>query len=106
MLMHNLLNSLFNRIRNLCHDVYFGSNTLIRDSDWHLSDTRSAEPRPVHIGDNVWLGYGFVAMKGVSIGKNSVIAVGSIVTKDIPPNVVAAGNPCKVIKQIGLADKQ
>jgi acetyltransferase-like isoleucine patch superfamily enzyme len=84
----------------LGNNVRCGANTLITDSDWHLNDPRSLYPKPVNIGDNVWLGYGVVVLKGVTIGENSVIGAGSVVTKDIPGNVIAAGNPCKVIKPI------
>lgn len=80
-------------------NVRCGANTLITDSDWHLDDPRSGESKPVHIGDNVWLGYGVVVMKGVTIGENSVIGLNSIVTKNIPANCIAAGSPCKIIKQ-------
>lgn len=59
----------------------------------------------VHIGDNVWIGAGCVILPGVTIGENSVIGAGSIVTKDIPANVVAVGNPCRVIREIGERDK-
>lgn len=79
-----------------------GANVLITDGDWHLDDPRVSEPKPVFIGDNVWLGYGAVVMKGVTIGKNTIIGINSVVTKDIPANVVAAGNPCKVIKKLEL----
>lgn len=77
-----------------------GANTLITDTDWHLDDNRAGEPKPVIIGENVWLGEGVKVLKGVTIGDNTVIGAGSIVTKSIPSNVIAAGNPCKVIKQI------
>ncbi len=80
--------------------VKCGSNTLITDSDWHLDDSRANESAPVEIGKNVWLGEGVKVLKGVTIGDNSVIGAGSVVTKDIQPNVIAAGNPCKVIKKI------
>lgn len=60
---------------------------------------------PIHIGTNCWLGAGVVVMPGVTIGDNTVIGAGSIVTKDIPANVVAYGNPCKVQRQIGEKDK-
>jgi len=55
---------------------------------------------PVTIGSNVWIGGGSIILQGVTIGDNSVIAAGSVVTKSIPANVLAAGNPCKVIRSI------
>ena len=61
---------------------------------------------PVHIGRNCWLGAGVIVMPGVTIGDNSVIGAGSVVTKDIPANVVAVGNPCKVMRPIGEHDRQ
>jgi acetyltransferase-like isoleucine patch superfamily enzyme len=82
------------------NNVKCGANTLITDSDWHLNDPRVGEPRPIFINDNVWLGYGVIVMKGVTIGENSIIGAGSVVTKSIPANVIAGGNPCVVIKTI------
>lgn len=61
---------------------------------------------PVHIGRNCWLGAGVVVLPGVTIGDNTVIGAGSIVTKDIPPNVVAVGNPCRVMRPINDRDKE
>ena len=61
---------------------------------------------PVHIGQNCWLGAGVIVMPGVKIGDNSVIGAGSVVTKDIPANVVAVGNPCRVLREIGEKDRQ
>ncbi len=58
----------------------------------------------VHIGNNVWIGAGAVILPGVSIGDDSVIGAGSVVTKDIPAGVVAAGNPCRVLRPIGERD--
>lgn len=55
---------------------------------------------PVHIGRNVWIGSGAMIMPGVNIGDNSIIGAGSVVTKDIPSNVIAFGNPCKVKRPI------
>lgn len=81
-------------------NVRCGANTLITDSDWHLDDPRSGEPKSIYIEKNVWLGVNVTVMKGVRIGENSVIGAGSVVTKDVPANVVAAGNPCLVIKQL------
>lgn len=60
--------------------------------------------RDVVIGDNVWLGAGVIIVPGVHIGKNAVIGAGSIVTKDIPENVLAVGNPAHVIRQIEKTD--
>ena len=59
---------------------------------------------PVIIGNNVWIGGNVVINPGITIGENSVIGSGSVVTKDIPSNVVAAGNPCKVLRAISDAD--
>ena len=81
-------------------NVRCGANTLITDSDWHLDDPRAGESKPVYIEENVWLGVNVTVLKGVRIGKNSVIGAGSVVTKDIPENVIAGGNPCKVLKLI------
>ena len=61
---------------------------------------------PVHIGKNCWLGAGVIVLPGVSIGDNTVIGAGSIVTKDIPANVVAIGNPCRVMRSIGQHDRE
>jgi galactoside O-acetyltransferase len=61
---------------------------------------------PVVIEDNVWLGIGVIVHPGVTIGRNSVIGSGSVVTKDIPADVVAVGNPCKVLRKITERDKE
>ena len=61
---------------------------------------------PVHIGRNCWIGAGAVIMPGVTIGDNSVIGADSVVTKDIPPNVVAYGNPCRVAREINEHDRE
>ena len=61
---------------------------------------------PVRIGNNVWIGAGAVILPGITIGDNSVIGAGSIVTKDIPANVVAVGNPCRVLREINERDKE
>lgn len=60
----------------------------------------------VHIGKNVWIGAGAIIVPGVTIGDNSVIGAGSVVTKDIPANVVAVGNPCRVMREISDHDKE
>lgn len=61
---------------------------------------------PVHIGKNCWIGAGAIILPGVTIGDNSVIGAGSVVTKDIPSNVVAVGNPCRVMREINERDRE
>lgn len=61
---------------------------------------------PVHIGRNCWIGAGAIILPGITIGDNTVVGAGSVVTKDLPPNVIAAGNPCKVMRWIGQRDKE
>lgn len=79
-----------------------------------LTPTHPIDPQPrrdkleaaqsITLGDNVWLGGGVIVCPGVTIGDNSVIGAGSVVTKDIPANVVAVGNPARVIREIGPDD--
>lgn len=61
---------------------------------------------PVHIGKNCWIGAGAVIVPGVTIGDNTVIGAGSVVTKDIPSNVVAVGNPCKILREVNDHDRE
>ena len=61
---------------------------------------------PVHIGKNCWIGANAVVLPGITIGDNVVIGAGSVVTKDIPSNVVAAGNPCRVLRQVSEHDRE
>ena len=61
---------------------------------------------PVRIGKNCWLGAGVIVLPGVTIGDNVVVGAGSVVTKDLPDNVVAVGNPCKVLREINDHDKE
>lgn len=61
---------------------------------------------PIHVGDNVWIGSAVQIMPGITIGSNSVIGAGSVVTGDIPANVVAYGVPCKVMREIGEKDEK
>ena len=76
--------------------IYIGSYTMIG----HQFNM------PVHIGENCWIGAGALIMPGVTIGDNSVIGTGSVVTKDIPANVVAYGNPCRVAREISEHDRE
>lgn len=61
---------------------------------------------PVHIGRNCWIGAGAIILPGITIGDNVVIGAGSVVTKDLPSNVVAVGNPCKVLREINEHDRE
>lgn len=118
------------------HHVHFGSNiyanfglTLVDDGHIYIGDCVMFGPhvtvatanhpvnpelrlkayqynRDVHIGNNVWIGAGTVIVPGVTIGENSVIGAGSVVTKDIPANVVAVGNPCRIMREIGERDRE
>ena len=82
--------------------VMLANGAYITDSDWHTIYDRMVrtDPAPVHIGDNVWLGDGSTVLKGVTVGENSVIAARSVVTRDVPANVVVAGNPAKIVKEL------
>ena len=60
---------------------------------------------PVTIGDNVWIGGGVTIIGGVTIGKNAVVAAGSVVIRDVPPDTLVAGNPARVVRKLGPADK-
>lgn len=69
------------------------------------SRRRDVYSKPIHICKNVWIGTGATVTQGVTIGENSIIAAGAVVTKDTPPNVIAAGIPAKVIREIDKEDK-
>lgn len=90
--------------------VMFGPNVTVATAghpvDPELRRQVAQFNMPIHIGNNVWIGAGSVLLPGVSIGDNSVIGAGSIVTKDIPSNVVAVGNPCRVLREIGEHDRE
>ena len=117
------------------HHVHLGNNvytnfnlTLVDDTHIYIGDCTMIGPNvtiataghpiepglrsrlqynmPVHIGKNCWLGAGVIVMPGVTIGDNTVIGAGSIVTRDIPANVVAVGNPCRVMRSVGERDRQ
>lgn len=87
-----------------CADIYGFSFDKCGGSFWRAKTDGSFEfcktrTAPVIIGDNVWIGGGAIILPGVTIGNNVVIGVGSVVTKDIPDNLIAVGNPCRVIKE-------
>ena len=92
-------------------NVLMGANTLITDYDWHNISTSERHQKctsyaPVKVEKNVWLGLNVIVLKGVTIGKNSVIGANSVVVKDIPENSVAAGNPCKVIRRTDIKEPE
>ena len=87
----------------------FGPNVTIATAGHPIEPGLRKEPilqynKDVHIGSNVWIGSGALIMPGVSIGDNTVIGAGSVVTKDIPSDVVAYGNPCRVIRPVKEQD--
>ncbi len=94
--------------------IYVGDNTMFGP---HVTVATAGHPilpelrekgyqynAPVHIGKNCWLGAGVIVVPGVTIGNNVVVGAGSVVTKDVPDNVVAVGNPCKVLREINEHD--
>ena len=95
-------------------EIYVGNNVLFAPNVILASGTHPIHPGlrsrqaqynlPIHIGNNVWIGANSVILPGVNIGDNSVIGAGSVVTKDIPANVIAVGNPCKVLRKIDEND--
>ena len=87
----------------LGNGVMLANGAYVTDSDWHTIHDRTVRaetPTPVHIGENVWLGDNSVVLKGVTIGENSVIAARAVVTRDVPANVVVAGNPARVVREL------
>ncbi|MBQ9083913.1 MAG: sugar O-acetyltransferase [Clostridia bacterium] len=118
------------------HHVHFGNNvyanfnlTLVDDTHIYVGDCTMFGPNvtiataghpilpelraqgyqynaPVRIGRNCWLGAGVIVVPGVTIGDNVVVGAGSVVTKDLPDNVVAVGNPCRVLRPVGEKDRQ
>lgn len=93
-----------------CNQVFIGNNVLLAPkvqiyTAYHPLDAETRRSgwemaAPITIGDDVWVGGGTIICPGVTIGNNTTIGAGSVVTKDIPANVVAAGNPCRVIRNL------
>ena len=91
-----------NRIE-IGHGCMLASSVYITDADWHGVYDRVDTPganAPVVLADNVWVGDSAVICKGVTIGCNSIVGAGAVVTKDVPDNVIVAGNPATVVKQL------
>jgi maltose O-acetyltransferase len=90
--------------------VTIGEDVQVGPNVQFLTATHPVEPtarrakfesaKPITIGDNVWLGGGVIILPGINIGENAVVGAGAVVTKDIPANVVAVGNPARVIRQL------
>lgn len=95
-------------------DIFVGNNVLFGPNVTVSAGTHPIHPElrskqaqynvSIHIGNNVWVGASSVILPGVHIGDNSVIGAGSVVIKDIPANVVAVGNPCRVLREINEND--
>jgi len=93
-----------------CNEVHIGEGVLFGPNvqvyaAYHPTDPKTRKAgleaaAPVHIGDNVWIGGAAIIGGSVHIGENTVVGAGSVVVKDLPANVVAAGNPCKVLKRL------
>lgn len=91
-------------------NVMFAPNvslyTVGHPLDAELRNTGWEQTKPITIGNNVWIGGNVVILPGVTIGDNVVVGAGSVVSKDIPPNVLALGNPCRVVREITLQDRE
>ena len=106
----NMKNHMLNRIKGNRQNDYIGDDCFIgpnvsiytacHSTDPVERNTRNEWAEPVTIGNNVWIGGSVTILPGVTIGDNVTIGAGSVVTKDIPSNVVAVGNPCYVIKEL------
>lgn len=111
-------NNIYANFNLTCVDdthIYVGDNTMFAPNVILASAAHPIEPSlrqkayqynmPVRIGKNCWLGAGVIVLPGVRIGDNTVVGAGSVVTKDLPANVVAVGNPCRVLRPIGERDR-
>ncbi|MBQ8254175.1 MAG: sugar O-acetyltransferase [Clostridia bacterium] len=96
--------------------IYVGDNTMLGPNVVLATAGHPIEPSlrekayqyniPVRIGNNCWLGAGVIVLPGITIGDNTVVGAGSVVTKDLPPNVIAVGNPCRVLRPISEKDRE
>lgn len=96
--------------------IYVGDCTMFAPNVVVASATHPISPElrekgyqynlPVHIGKNCWLGAGVIILPGITIGDNTIVGAGSVVTKDLPANVVAVGNPCRILREITDRDRE
>lgn len=85
------------------NNCMFATNCYLTDADWHDHYDRTAAPgktAPIRLGDNVWIGDSAIVCKGVAIGDNSIVGAGSVVTRDVPANLVVAGNPARPVREL------
>lgn len=97
-------------------DIFVGDYTMIGPNVTLAAAGHPIQPElrrrayqynlPIHIGKNCWLGAGVIILPGVTIGDNTVVGAGSVVTKDLPANVVAVGNPCRILREISQRDAE
>jgi len=102
LLMHGIRVSSADRIV-IGDDCMLASFCYLTDADWHdIHDRTRAVGRtaPIILEKGVWIGDSAIVCKGVHIGRNSIVAAGAVVTKNVPPNVIVAGNPAKVVKKL------
>ncbi|MBQ1508034.1 MAG: sugar O-acetyltransferase [Erysipelotrichaceae bacterium] len=97
-------------------DIYIGDNVMFGPNVTVITASHPVDPtlrgkglqynREVHIGENAWIGAGAIILPGIRIGKNAVIGAGSVVTKDVPDNCIAVGNPCHVLREVTQRDRE
>ena len=95
-------------------DIFIGDDTMIGPNCTLATAIHPVSPRlrkykiqrnkPIHIGRNVWLGGGAIILPGVTVGDNSIVGAGSVVTKDVEPNTIVVGNPARVLRKITADD--
>jgi acetyltransferase-like isoleucine patch superfamily enzyme len=104
-LLHGCVIAAMKRVE-IGDSTIIGPNTTIFDTDGHGIDDIPTKVAPIRIGCHVWIGYGAIILRGVTIGDNSIIGAGSVVTRDVERNTIVAGNPAKKIgsTKIGYND--
>jgi acetyltransferase-like isoleucine patch superfamily enzyme len=89
------------------NNCMFAHGAFVTDADWHGVYDRVSigKKEPIHIENNVWVGDSAIVCKGVTIGENSIIGAGAVVTTSVPPNAIAAGNPARIVRQLNPNEK-